>query len=269
MKLKNILALVLGLQAVTAAAQDTESPYKTSFKADAPVTAAGIGLSVLGLKLIQDKESLTLAELAALSKDDVNGFDRFSAGNYSKTADKHSYYPFYGAFAMPVVILFNGKINNHTGQVLALYVETMAITGTLYTMAAGNVKRNRPYTYSTETPLDQRTKKGATRSFYAGHTAATASATFFAAKVFSDFNPDSPAKPYIWTAAAVVPAAVGYLRLKAGMHFLSDNLLGYAVGAGVGVLVPQLHKKTSANSLSVVPVFTPGYQTVAATYTFR
>ncbi|HEX8460354.1 MAG TPA: phosphatase PAP2 family protein, partial [Segetibacter sp.] len=91
------------------------------------------------------------------------------------------------------------------------------------------------------------------RAFFAGHTAATAAATFFMAKAFADFNPDSKAKPYVWAFAASVPALVGYLRYKGGMHFLSDNLLGYAVGAGAGILVPKLHSIKKMRNVTFLP----------------
>jgi len=246
-----------------------DSPYKTSWKVDGPVIAGTLGLNVLGLSLIKGKEGLTEAELAQKSKSDVNGIDRFTAGDYSENADKLSYYPFYGSFAMPVAFLLNKNIGSKAGQVMALYIETMAVTGAAYSLTAGSINRSRPYVYGTEAPLGERTKKGAQRSFFAGHTAATASATFFAAKIFSDFNPDSKAKPYVWAAAAVIPATVGYYRLRAGMHFLTDNLLGYAVGAGAGILVPQLHKKSASNNLSVVPVSTPYYSGLNLSYTFK
>jgi hypothetical protein len=62
---------------------------------------------------------------------------------------------------------------------------------------------------------------------------------------------------------------VGYLRLKAGKHFLSDNLLGYAVGASAGILVPHLHKKASTLGLQITPVSSPiEGDGVALTYTF-
>jgi membrane-associated phospholipid phosphatase len=107
------------------------------------------------------------------------------------------------------------------------------------------------------------------RSFFAGHTAATATASFFAAKVFSDFNPDSKARPYVWAAAAAVPAAVGYMRLRAGRHFLTDNLLGYGIGAGVGILIPQLHKKSNETGLAIQPYGGNGVQGASLTYTLR
>jgi len=54
--------------------------------------------------------------------------------------------------------------------------------------------------------------------------------------------------------AAAVPAAVGYFRMEAGKHFLTDVLLGYSIGATVGVLVPELHKKAGGRGLSVLPL---------------
>ena len=247
------------------------SPYTTSFKVDGPVIAAGLGLTALGLNMIQKKDPLTVAQVNALSKNDVNKFDRFSAGYFSDQANDDSYLPFYGSFAMPVVALLNRNIGRKAGQVMVLYLETMAITGSLYTLAAGAIVRHRPLVYSTAAPMAKRQSKNSQRSFFAGHTAATAAATFFTAKVFNDFNPDSKARPFVWAAAAIVPASVGYMRLKAGQHFLSDNLIGYGVGAAAGILIPHLHKTKNGvtENLSIQPLMDGRHQGMAMTYTFK
>ncbi|RIJ36709.1 phosphatase PAP2 family protein [Pontibacter oryzae] len=267
--MKRILSLIciLTLLIGNASAQD-DSPYKTSFKVDAPIIAAGMGLSAYGLSLMQDKSGLTEEQISALDKNDVNGFDRFSAGYDSESAKKISDFPFYGSFAMPVVMLLNKNVGSKAGQVAVLYVETMAVTGALFTMTNGNVERTRPLVYSDDVDISDKNTANARNSFYAGHTAATASATFFAAKIFHDFNPDSGARPYVWAAAAAIPATVGYLRLKAGKHFLSDNLLGYGLGAAAGILVPQLHKKTNTRNISLIPVSSRQYNGALLTYTF-
>ncbi|ARS37342.1 phosphatase PAP2 family protein [Pontibacter actiniarum] len=267
--MKPILTILSALffLAHSVCAQD-DSPYRTSFKVDAPIIAAGMGLSAYGLKLMQDKEGLSEEQIMALDKDDVNGFDRFSAGYDSKNAKQISDFPFYGSFAMPVVMMLNDNVRSKAGQVVVLYVETMAVTGALFTMTNGNVERTRPLAYSDDVELSDKNDSNARNSFYAGHTAATASATFFAAKVFHDFNPDSPARPYVWAAAAAIPATVGYLRLKAGKHFLSDNLLGYGLGAAAGILVPQLHKKSNTRNISLIPVSGKHFSGALMTYTF-
>jgi membrane-associated phospholipid phosphatase len=251
---------------ITASAQ-SDSPYETSWALDGTWIGVGLGLNGLGFKLIQDKEALTAEELAAISKDDVPGFDRWAAGNYSERADDVSYYPFYGSFAVPFIMMLTDEQRPHAGQISVLFIETMATTGALYTITAGAVNRSRPLVYNENLPDDLRSEAGARRSFFAGHTAATASATFFAAKVFNDFNPDSWAKPYVWTAAALVPAWVGYLRLEGGKHFLSDNIVGYGIGALSGILIPELHKKENTE-FSFFPTMGAEYQGISMRYTF-
>ena len=71
--------------------------------------------------------------------------------------------------------------------------------------------------------------------------------------MFHDFNPGSRAQPYVWGAAAAVPAVVAYFRTKAGKHFLTDNLVGYAVGATVGIMVPRLHRNDTVFDPATVP----------------
>lgn len=263
------LLVLMVLTLKTSFSQDKSSPYKTSFKVDGPIIIGGLGLTYLGFTMIKNKDGLTEAEVASLSPDDVNSFDRSIAGNYSREADKASYIPFHASFAMPLVMLLNQNVRQHAGQVLTLYGETMAITGAMFTLTAGAVHRPRPLVYGSDADLGKKMSKNSQRSFYAGHTAATAAATFLTAKVFSDLNPDSRAKPYVWTAAALIPAGVGYLRAKAGMHFISDNILGYAIGAGTGILVPQLHKRLNNTNLSIAPARVFGEQGLMVTYDLK
>src|SRR5688572_28800438 len=84
--------------------QKLKSPYTTSFKKDAPITAGAIGLTAFGVYLIQKKKDITDAELMNKTKDKVNFFDRGSAGYYSEKPNDDSYIPFYGSFAMPIVM---------------------------------------------------------------------------------------------------------------------------------------------------------------------
>lgn len=246
---------------------ETGSPYHTDFVKDGAIIVGGIGLTALGVKLINDKEGLTAAQLNSRTRDRVPFFDRGNVAFYSLKADNDSYIPFQASFAMPVLMaLINKNERQKFGQLMVLYTETMAITGALFTMSTGNVYRSRPYVYNATLPMDFRKDKNSQRAFFAGHTAATAAATFFMAKAFADFNPDSKAKPYVWAFAAAVPALVGYLRYKAGMHFFSDNLLGYAVGAGAGILVPQLHKIKGMKNVTISPSAGWGSKGLAVTY---
>ncbi|CAM4338782.1 phosphatase PAP2 family protein [Gillisia hiemivivida] len=229
-----------------------KSPYETDIVKDGIWITSAVGLNVLGFKLIQEKDELTLNELNQLSKDEGWGVDRWAAGYYSEKANADSYIPFYASFVMPFALLINENERGHAGQISVLFVETMATTGALFTITAGLVEKSRPLVYNESLETGERIENDEQRSFFAGHTAATAAATFFVAKVFNDFNPDSPLKPYIWGVAAAIPVSVGYMRIKAGKHFLTDNLIGYGVGAAAGVLIPELHKKADKN-LQIYP----------------
>lgn len=267
--MKRIITLVTIITFLAGQAYcQNDSPYRINPKVDIPVTAAGIGLSFYGMKKMQDKEGLTEQEVLELDKNDINKFDRFSAGYNSETAETISDFPFYGSFAAPFLLLIDDEIRGKAAQVGFLYLETMAVAGALWTNANGHVERVRPNAYSPDVALSEKMRANTKNAFYGGHNSATAAATFFVAKVFHDFNPDSPARPYVWAAAATVPAAVSYLRLKAGKHFLSDVLIGYVVGAGAGILVPQLHKKSNKNNLSLVPASSKEFNGAVLTYSF-
>jgi len=247
--LKNtFLIIVCALVTFSGYSQEKkESPYETSFVKDGIWVTSAVGLNVLGVKIIQEKDDLSLTDLNNLSKNDIWGVDRWAAGYYSEKANEDSYIPFYASFVMPFALLINENERGNAGQISVLFVETMATTGALFSITAGLVEKSRPLVYNESLDIEKRIDSDEQRSFFAGHTAATAAASFFAAKVFNDFNPDSPLKPLIWGVAAAIPASVGYMRIKAGKHFLSDNLIGYAIGAASGILIPELHKKTNKN----------------------
>ncbi|QIL77064.1 phosphatase PAP2 family protein [Hymenobacter sp. HDW8] len=248
------VTLLLAPKPNATAQQAPASPYRTSFAVDAPITLGMGALGGLGLYLVQQKSGLNDTELAALDKNDVPKFDRFVAGNYSDRAQTVGDLLCYPSLVIaPGLLALNKDVRGHYGQILGLYLQTMATSSAAFTMTVGTVYRYRPFLYGTEGGGD-RNSKISTNSFFAGHTAHTATATFFAAKVFHDFHPDSPAEPFVWGAAALVPAAVAYSRMEAGKHFLSDNIVGYAVGATVGIVVPQLHKTAGRRGFSMVPV---------------
>ncbi|PTX42645.1 PAP2 superfamily protein [Christiangramia gaetbulicola] len=254
--------------------QESSSPYKTEFWKDGSWIAGSTALNVLGVITIQNKDDLTDLDLEELDRGDIWKINRGAAGNYSVEADELSYVPFYASFASPLLFLLGEDERKNFGQISVMFVETMASTGAIFTITAGTVQKSRPLVYNEDLSAEERKDSDAQRSFFAGHTAATAAATFFSAKVFQDFNPDSPAVPYVWAGAVAVPAYVGYLRTKAGKHFLTDNLIGFGIGAACGILVPEIHKigneKLDIYPTSQTNVLGTGIDTkgIALNYTF-
>ena len=114
--------------------------------------------------------------------------------------------------------------------------------------------RYRPFAYYDELPTPDKTGDGTSDSWFSGHTAVTATSSFFMAKVYSDYHPELGAKKWIFFAAAVIPPAiVGVYRIKALKHSPTDVMMGTAVGAALGILIPHFHKVIKNKDLSVVP----------------
>ena len=245
------------------------TPYHTSLVNDGLIIAAAAGVNLLGYELIKNKKNLTMDQLAGKTRDNLPFFDRGNAGYYSHQADRDSYILFTGSYAIPVAAaLLDKKERAKFGQIMAMYLETMAITGSMYTITAGLVYRSRPFVYGNKAPLEKRLDKGAQRSFYGGHVATTAAASFFTAKVFSDFNPGSKLTPWLYGAAGGLTMAMGYFRYRSGYHFLSDCVLSGAMGIATGILVPQFHKNKNLKNISLTPAFENNSKGFLLTYRF-
>jgi hypothetical protein len=52
------------------------------------------------------------------------------------------------------------------------------------------------------------------------------------------------------------------------MHFLSDNIVGYIIGAGSGILVPQLHRIKDGRGFTILPDVSKNNSGLAVIYQF-
>jgi membrane-associated phospholipid phosphatase len=177
---------------------------------------------------------------------------------------------FYGSMPLPLFLLLDKKIRRDAGKVSLLYLEAMAITGTIYTSSSMLFDRFRPYTYNPDVDMDFKMRGGSRNSFFAGHVALVGTSTFFMAKVLSDYHPESKAKWAYYTVAAAATGMTGYLRHKGGRHFPSDILLGAAVGTFSGIMIPNFHKNKIFKdpNISVLP-FTGESHGLAFVYKFN
>lgn len=250
--------------------EQNQSVYTTHLITDGLVITGTVGATLLGYELIKNKSDLTPEELAAKTKDKVPFFDRWVAGNYSTQANKDSYILFDASYAFPVAMIFiNKNTRAKAGQLIVLYVETIGITGAMYTLTAGLVYRSRPFVYGDKAPLDKRLDKGGQRSFYGGHVATTAAATFLTAKLFAEFNPHSKLRPYLWAASGVLTASMAYIRMRAGYHFLSDCVLSGMIGTATALVIPALHKNKNFQNVSISPGMINGNTAIRLTYHFK
>lgn len=220
------------------------SSYAINPIVDIPVSLGFGAASLGGLLFILKKEpTVDSAYAVSLTPSMVNRFDRGATHHYIAGRGTPSNIALYSSYSLPLFLLLDKSVRSEALKIGLLYVETMAVMGATYTIGVGLMKRNRPYMYNQNVPLSQKMKKGEKDSFFAGHIASAATASFFAAKVFNDYHPDSPWRYVIWGAALVPPVVVGYYRYIEGMHFPTDIIAGTIIGGAIGIVVPEIHRR--------------------------
>lgn len=241
----NFCACLLASLLVVSNAFSQASPspvYKLDWQIEAPLATTGATLSLLGLALNETTHPNTAEEVNRLTPNQWLRLDQDANDNRSSAADHASDWLLKGSAAMPALLMADPDIRREASKIGILLSESFLLTNGVTTVTKRLFLRNRPYVYNPNVAINERTTVDSRLSFFSGHTSATACVSFFSAKVWSDYNPDSRWKPVVWTAAAAVPAVTGYLRYKAGKHYFTDVATGYAVGALIGYLVPHLHK---------------------------
>ncbi len=249
-------------------AEMTGPVYKIKPGIDIPAAILFDAYSIYGMSVIYGRDAVPVTEINALNKNNVNKFDRPGTAKYSLKAKDASDKFFYGSMPLPLLLMLDKKIRKDGLKMGVLFLETMGVTGVLYTTSAMIADRFRPYAYNPDVPMDIRTRGGARNSFYAGHPAVVATSTFFMATVYAHYHPDMKNKWILYSLAGAATAATGLLRLQAGQHFKTDVITGVTMGTLVGILIPRLHqnKNFKTAKLSLLPRFENGSSGFTALY---
>jgi hypothetical protein len=225
--------------------------YRMNYWFTAPFIVVGTAGNIYAIpRIIKAKPALTDAELAAINREAVPRFDRWvldqKVDDYRRP-DKISDYVLNGTIVAGVLLGLDKKIRQDAVRLALLYCETQVFTFCLYDFSPfGPAWQNklRPVVYYTQYPTEDRRQGNNRNSFYGGHVANAAAASFSAAKILNDYHPEfSTATKYLlYGAATVPPLAVAYLRTRALKHFPSDNLVGMLIGGACGIIIPELHR---------------------------
>lgn len=241
--------------------QGDSSVYRLHPWMDASLCAVGAGGLVLGKSWEDARDPLDHETVLALDPGQVPAFDRAALRidpTGQQAAVRISDVGVGLASVAPLLLGLDRRARQEWTSLLVLYSEAALLTGGLHVMETSAFPRYRPITYIAAATDAQRQDKDNVNAFYSGHTASTAVATFFMAKVLDDLHPELGGKRWlVYGAAALPPAIVGYYRIQAGKHFPSDVLVGGLMGAAAGILVPQLHRRTRTERLSVLPLVLP------------
>lgn len=258
----SVLLLVLGLTLPAAA----QSPYRLGWGTDGPIIGAAAGLALTMVAVDRDLPGLTPAELEALSPAEVNAFYRGAIRFYSETASTASSVIEFALIASPLLLLVSDRVRNDAATAGVMSLETLAFAAVLPQIAKRTVDRPRPYAYDDLAPIEKRMDLHTRRSFFSQHTTFAFASAVFLSTLYQDYLPESDAAPFVWVGSLSAAAMVGILRYTSGYHFPTDILLGAAVGAAIGYLIPAMHRWEAAepeSSTHLLPL--PG----GAVVTFR
>lgn len=218
----------------------SEGPYYLSFGKEVIFGGVGASTTLLGNYLKSKTPELTRADLEL---EGINFFDRIATKFSSEKADKLSDKTLLASTGLPLLLLAGRDTRRDFGKITILFAETMLLNQGFTDIIKSVSLRPRPYVFDENLPPSTILSSNDRASFLSGHTSGSAAASFFFARVFSDYYPDSNLKPYVWGLAIGMPALTGYLRVRGGQHYPTDVLAGYLLGASIGYLVPVLHRK--------------------------
>jgi membrane-associated phospholipid phosphatase len=119
-----------------------------------------------------------------------------------------------------------------------LVAEAAALAMDLNQIVKFAVGRQRPFVrYGNSPEADRRPDADDNLSFYSGHTTFTF-ALAAAAGTVSDLRGYRSA-PWVWGVGLTLAATTGYLRIAADRHYLTDVLVGAAIGTALGIVLPR------------------------------
>ena len=219
-----------------------DSPYQLRRGLEIPLMSVSTAGSLASVLLREQRSPLNAGELARLDASDVLALDRSAVDNYSDGARMASDGLLVASYAAPLALLAFEEARSDAGTLGLMLLEALLLNEALTGMTKALVTRPRPYTYNTDLPADLRIDDDNTFSFFSGHTSHSATAAFFTARVISRYTDQPAVRTIAWVGAIVLPAATGLMRYEAGKHFPTDVVVGYAIGASVGLLIPYLHK---------------------------
>ena len=233
--------------------------YKFNYKWEVPLTATMFVGSYFGFDKLKHKDHLDLNTINNLRPDNVWFLDRCAVKQnpcFRLNAQDISDWGLNISIILPGILALDKKVRHEWLDLLFIYLETQALTNTLYSWGPTQwTRRIRPLVYYKEVSIEEKTGSGTTDSFYSGHVSNTATASFFMAKVYCDFHPELGKKKWILYGAAIIPPAfVGIMRYKALKHFPTDIFVGTLIGAGLGILIPKLHKIKKQKNISFLPM---------------
>lgn len=172
------------------------------------------------------------------------GFDRSVERYLSTSAHGASNVTVTSSIVVPIAAQFSDGFSREFTKALVVQSQALMATLVVNTTIKELVSRPRPYTHN-RNAIDLCQRKGIVGetdvSFPSGHSASAFAGAMAGALLYTARVDDAAARHVMWGAEFALAAATAELRVFAGRHYRSDVLVGSALGAAFGLLVPSLH----------------------------
>jgi membrane-associated phospholipid phosphatase len=209
---------------------------------------SGSALAVGGSFLLQKQvKPFTPQELTSFEQQALTGVAAWPSRRFDSQAAKASDALILVSALLPATAFIFEEGRKDFGRGAQMYGQVAFLNFAVTNTVKSLVRRPRPYAYNPNAPEHVRLSRDARMSFYSGHVSTVASFSFFAASVVHHYSDQRGVRTAAWAGAAILPALTGYLRMRAGKHFLSDVAVGYAAGAAIGFSVPLMHRNRGKN----------------------
>ena len=251
------VALVCATAAIGSTAHAEETDLRYDWRVDGAVTAAAFAFWG-GTQLFESRLAATNCRWCNPGSVDASvqsalRWNDSSAANLASNLGAYVLVPLTTLGLLSLDAQREGRLAELPGDGLVI-AEAVALNGALTQIVKFAVGRERPFVNAL--PADQKplTARPADNnvSFYSSHTSFAFSLAVSTGTVASMRH--SRWAPAIWAAGLVSAAAVGYLRIAADQHYLTDVLVGAAAGSAIGFAVPYgFHREPGALAVSPVP----------------
>ena len=219
--------------------------YSVSWKKDGPIIGIGLTAAAIGSYMLLNIDAPTSVEINGLDVNGIWAFDRGATNNFSSTAETVSDVILFSSLAIPFAIQAFDECKGNRKELFVISLETFLTISALTNIAKGTSKRFRPFNYNPVVGDNLKLSEGSRLSFFSGHVSHTSAFLFMSAQILTDMHPHWKAKKYwTWGLATTLPIIISYGRFLAGKHFPTDVITGYIVGAGVGLIIPRIHRNS-------------------------
>jgi membrane-associated phospholipid phosphatase len=238
------------------AARADPHPIRHDLRTDAAIAAAGWAL-YLSSELAQERlapSGCRICETNALDAGvrDRLVWDELAPARHASDALAFALVPAGMAAHQLLAARAAGDLEAGIADVV-IVAEAAALAMTLNQATKLAVGRARPFVrFQNWAEADRAADADDDLSFFSGHATFTF-AVAAAAGTVSDLRGYRSA-PWVWAAGLGLAATTGYLRIAADKHYLSDVLVGAAVGAAAGVALPRLlHPREGSREAARTP----------------